>query len=247
MRTFSETFDAGETIRLSVSGSRYFRLLTTSYPVSIDFRRDNRALGQQSTDVESGYYAIPGGGFDEISITSATAQTVKFAIATGEGGYDRISGEVSVISGEVSRSEAGLAFMGGAAQAAVAAQYSHVQIWNPAANTKNLIVNEVLVAADSPGVIALRGSAVALTTLDGNPSSKKIGAAASTSEIRRQTNAAILGTGQGFSQTPVLVNTAFRIPLVEPFIVAPGFGLLAYHETVNSTLRASFQFYEKPL
>lgn len=97
MRTLSELFTAAETKQFTVPGI-YFRLLGTTGPVDVVFVRHGARVGESASQVEAGYYALPEGGFDRIEITSATAQTVKFAISRGRGGYDRTIGSVDVLS-----------------------------------------------------------------------------------------------------------------------------------------------------
>lgn len=97
MRTLSEVFIGGEVKGLTIPGT-YFRLLATSGPVDVVFYRGNAKVDEGATQVEAGYYSIPERGFDRVDIKSATAQTVKFAITRGRGGYDRTIGSVDVLS-----------------------------------------------------------------------------------------------------------------------------------------------------
>lgn len=97
MRTISENFAAGETKIFNYPAS-YFRLLATTAPVRVTLLRAAASTGEVATDVEAGYYALPEHGFDRIEIYSAAAQTVKFAVTSGRGGYDRTVGSVDVIN-----------------------------------------------------------------------------------------------------------------------------------------------------
>jgi len=104
MKTLDLVIGAGETA--FVPGGRYFRLISTSAPVDILFKKDSRTLNESAENVEAGYYAVPPEGFDIIEVTSATAQTVKVAITRGTGGYDRTVGDVNatVVKGDTSLS-----------------------------------------------------------------------------------------------------------------------------------------------
>ncbi len=97
MRTISETFAINETKAFSIPGS-YFRLLSTVGPVSVSFFRGGANLGDNALAVESGFFALPDGGFDRVDVTSPTAQTVKFALTRGRGGYDRTVGDVQILN-----------------------------------------------------------------------------------------------------------------------------------------------------
>lgn len=95
MKTISEVFGVGETKKFAVPG-RYFRVLTSTGPVDVEFFNGGKPNGEKALAVEAGFYAMPPDGFVEIAITSPTAQTVKFAISLGFGGYDRSAGDVNV-------------------------------------------------------------------------------------------------------------------------------------------------------
>lgn len=94
MQTYSQAIAAVGTWRLGVPGS-YFRLLSLTGPVDVQFLRHGTvvfAAGQ----VMDGFWSKPAGGFDEVIVTSASAQTVTLGITTGDAGYDRAAGSVSI-------------------------------------------------------------------------------------------------------------------------------------------------------
>lgn len=94
MKTVSYTFTAGQRIEVNLVGN-YFRLVSTVAGVDIDFMQ-NGAVFATAQNMEGGFYTRPAGGFTSIAMASATAQTIKVAVGIGDGGYDRITGEVSV-------------------------------------------------------------------------------------------------------------------------------------------------------
>lgn len=97
MRTISYTFAAGEIKFIDIFGS-YFRLLA-GLGLRVDYVRNNYNVGESAYSVDAGYYAKVKDGFDRIVITSASAQTVKIAVSSGEGGYDLPpTGNVTVIN-----------------------------------------------------------------------------------------------------------------------------------------------------
>lgn len=94
MQTYSQAITAAGTWRLGVPGS-YFRLLSLTYPVDVQFLRHGTVVFTAG-QVLDGFWSKPAGGFDEVMITSASAQTVTLGITTGDAGYDRAVGSVSV-------------------------------------------------------------------------------------------------------------------------------------------------------
>lgn len=258
MRTIQEDFGVNEVKRFVVGGSRYFRLLTTSYPLDIEFHRDNQNLGQKSLQVESGYYAEPGGGFDEVLITNgAAAQTVKLAVATGKGGYDRISGTVSIagtvgVSGSVSVIDGGKAltltnnaFLANVALGAVAAQYAHAQIWNPAASGKQTIVKSVAIRSGTGGGITGRFHNAQLANGYLGVASKLEGGALPSTLGRTENSVALLGSGAVFFGCAIQANTTYLHKFDEPLIFGAGRGLLLEHGVVNTDLGVLFDFREE--
>ncbi|MQY50832.1 hypothetical protein [Rhodocyclus gracilis] len=94
MQTYQQTLTAGQQWRLGVPGS-YFRVLSLANPVSIIFMRHG-SPAFTATNVLDGFWSQPDGGFDEVVITSATAQDVQVGITSGNAGYDRAAGSVAI-------------------------------------------------------------------------------------------------------------------------------------------------------
>jgi hypothetical protein len=114
MRTLSLSFTAGEMKSLSIPG-RYFRILSSGLnSVDVEFFKNNSAVGEKATAVDAGYYGIPEHGFDRVDVTSSTTQTVKVALGSGAGGYDRTVGTVDVSSLPAITGSVGITNTGGA-------------------------------------------------------------------------------------------------------------------------------------
>ena len=56
----------------------------------------NGAIFAEAIGMEGGFFSQPVSGFDAIELASVGAQTIKFAIADGSGGYNRVTGTVQV-------------------------------------------------------------------------------------------------------------------------------------------------------
>lgn len=238
----TQTLAASETWRLRIVAD-YFRLSASNYPVNVRLFRDNRELGAMA-NFQAGDY-VAGVAFDQIAIENgSTAQSVTAQLAGGGVGSDRVLGEVSVISGEVSRSEAGVSYGGYGEQPAVAANYPHVQLWNPLGSGKNLIVNEVAASSGNGGQLFLASHNAAIGSLAAyQASAKKFGGSASVAQLRNGALAAFVGTYLfGAWWGP---NALYTVALTEPYVIPPGQGLLALNSVVNTTVMCGFQYYEK--
>ncbi|WP_423197144.1 hypothetical protein DFLDMN_000720 [Cupriavidus sp. H19C3] len=166
-------------------------------------------------------------------------------IGSGDFFDQRIAGTVDVIDGGKARTMGGLAFSGYAYQTAGGALYPHVELWNPAGNTKNLFVEQVSVITGgtlSSGV-GVRGHNGPLSTIFGNPASKKIGATNSSAELRVQSSATLIG-----ATNLMAFDKALRVlKFSEPIQIAPGCGLIVLNGLANvgEDIGVNFEFYEE--
>jgi hypothetical protein len=94
MRTIEQTFAAADTWRLVVPG--YFFQILTGIGLDVEFLNSNAQV-EKAEGVDAGYYGLPDGGFSSLVITVPSAQTVKIAISKGRGGYNRFSGDVTIL------------------------------------------------------------------------------------------------------------------------------------------------------
>lgn len=94
MRTITHNAAAGSAVSFYEIGN-YFHLLETTGPVDIRFYK-NGAIFAEASSMEGGFFSQPLNGFDAIEIASASAQTIKFAVSDGTGGYNRSMGTVTV-------------------------------------------------------------------------------------------------------------------------------------------------------
>ena len=99
MQTYSQALTAATPYVLNWPG-KYFRLISVAAALKVEFLRNNTVI-YTGTDVEAGFWAIPDDGFHAIRITSATAQTAKFGVSEGGGGYDPTSVQTTIKSATV--------------------------------------------------------------------------------------------------------------------------------------------------
>lgn len=242
----TETMAAATPKLLHVPGT-FFRLESTFYPVTVRFFRGSMMIAEELRDEEAGTSIRLPQGFEAVQLTSATAQTVAFTVGQGDIQKDRISGEVSVINGELARVLANRCFAGQAIQAAVAGQYSHVQLWNPAGSGKRVLVSRLWVSngTGAPLSFAARLHNAALTTLLNTVPSKLAGGADSTAELRAQAAPAVIPTSKVYASLIANAGDSPAFFLSEPIVLVPGYGLVLYAGAVNQTMPASFQLTEE--
>lgn len=96
MQTISIALSAGVPVTV-FNVNEYFHLLETTAGVNIDFLRNGQIFASASS-MEGGFFSRPANGFTSLIFTSATAQTIKIATASGAGGYQRTAGTVNVIN-----------------------------------------------------------------------------------------------------------------------------------------------------
>lgn len=220
----------------------YFKLLASVTPVDVKLYKGGR-LVLQADDAEGGYYQRI--EFDRVTISTPVSQEVSWLYAPAEGGSDRLAGEVAVVDGGKARTIANQAFMGRAVRGAVVGQYSHVQLLNPAASGKRLVLKMVGGSGGTARGQELIRYDTALT-LVGNAPSKLVGGADSVAELREATNAAQLGTGSVLWQQTIQANVQPpHLVLAEPIVLEPGKGLLLRANVVNDTQVGCFEFLEE--
>ena len=245
-----EVFAAGEVKVYNLVGN-FCRVksITAVVANSIDvvFFKDGQPLPVDLTDVDAGDWARVPQGFDRVEITSSVAQTIGLQVSRGDVGSDRITGEVSVIDGSLRRVLSRHSFWGSLTCAALAGNYSHVFLWNPAGTLYNLVVNELQSSIAALGSILVSRVAVApasLLALGTGVGNKYLnGAAPLAGRLGTEQSVAALGTsicGIGLAAT---VSGSFK--MLDPIVVPPGAGLVVMSATVNTTSHASFQFFEE--
>lgn len=245
MKPYSIALAANEALDVQVGGDFF---LLDSAPQAVSFAFFGPTNMRRDETLESalaGDWVRPKDGFAWVKITNgAVAQTVRFYVARGEVGRFRVQGEVSVISGELTRSNAQRGFLGSGASTAVAAQEGHVQLWNPAGSGKRLIVNQISLVLGGASHMYIGHHNVALANLDTAPSNKRLSGAATIAELRNQTQAGGIGTII-MSLYIATANESFIFRPTEPLVVPPGLGLTLRHGTVNSLIQGSFDFFEE--
>lgn len=258
MKVFSVSLNAN--VEASVRGGNFFMLIDTTAPLDVSLVRGG-VIQEKAESVEAGFKATgraeneSNGAryFDEARLISATTQTVKVGVSDGSGGYDRALGEVTS-EPKLTQSAAapvgidalvtnGVCFAGNVARAAVAAEYPHVQLFNPAASGKTLYIDGLVMSKGTSGAIYVGRYDTALITLSGNGVNQEFGGAASVAELRSASLAAIT-IGDQIQSLYCGASVPYELVVIAPFIVPPGFGMLLTVSVVNQDLYASFRWRE---
>lgn len=93
MQTISQTFAGAATWPLQMAGD-YFRLISAPSPVDLVFYKNGSQIATANA-MDTGFYFRPVGGFDRVDVVTATAQTIKLFIMSGDGGYDHFNVDIS--------------------------------------------------------------------------------------------------------------------------------------------------------
>ena len=145
---------------------------------------------------------------------------------------------ISVVDGGAARTAANQSFLFGDFCAALAANYSYVQIKNPATSLVNVYVKQVFASNTVGGASGIYFYDTDLTTAVGAGVSKKNGGAASSALIKKQQGN--LG-GTPFLQYQMAANIALPVSFQEPIMLAPGKGLMV---AGPGTLVGTFAYFD---
>jgi hypothetical protein len=179
----------------------------------------------------------------------ATAIAGKVVLSSSGFRNFRISGDVNVLDGSKSRTLNGSAFAGNGGGNATAGQYAVGQLWNAAANSNRVVVEQIsIIAAGASGVnvaVLIRNANEAGSVLQGQGISKKGGGAVAQAAMYSLSTATIVPAGN-LMQLAAPSNGFATFKFSEPVVLPPGYGLTVWSYTLNATMGAQFEWYEEP-
>ena len=184
--------------------------------------------------------------FSRLTLVDETGAQNSGYLLVSDGTFidDRVTGEVSVIDGELSRSKSGNSYMCWGSTPAVVAQFGYLEIWNPSGSGKRIVVSDVSFSSNAVGTFLLSKLASTLGASSKSFSKSSI-ASVSASNFGASTVATVPGT------VVDLALTAASQPFIkffkQPFVCEPNSGLLIANNSANAVLYASFQFFEEPV
>jgi len=242
------TFTPGEVKTFMVSGRR-FELLDATGPVDVFLMNRAGSAVSSMRQAEASFFLEPDEGFEVIQVQSATAQTVRMFIGSGDAGTRRAAGSVSITSvadmGKIA-ALGGAAYRGTVLRAAAGATFfGAVQLWNGGA--KNLIVSSCKLASSLAGqlVCGFQSSPYSQTGFT-RVTNMRAGGAAPTATL---THDPLGGLAPQTVSRLGLVLSAANTPVefigARPIVVTPGVGLIAWCEKDNADVTATFEWVEE--
>ena len=231
---------AGGSFPLLVIGD-YCKILTSSGPLSLTgdtFGTIGPILAGQG---------VENSPFQRLVLVDNTGNVNNGTILIADNAFidDRITGEVSVIDGGKVRTLSQKAFCGQVYQAALAGQYSQVQLWNPAGSGANIIVESFSISSLSATSVNCSITNSALTTSIAGLSKLSGGSAGIAN--RRSQNTASLPLNFALNTIGVTMpaNGYIITNFKEPMVLLPGYGFTLQTATVNTDVMANFEWYEE--
>jgi len=152
----SVTFGAGDSRLFALTGE-YFEIIDAPTPIDVVLSDFNGAQRARMSQASASFYS-KGVKFGVIQITSAAAQTIRFAYGSGETGTRRATGSMT-ISGDVTLANQN----GGFTQAQATVTNASTSLAAAKANRRYLLIQN----NDSSGAIFVTLNGVAATLLNG--------------------------------------------------------------------------------
>lgn len=176
------------------------------------------------------------------------AGTILGQVMMGAGEFtdNRITGSVEVIDGGRNRTAANQAFIGSSFAGSVGGQYPLIQLWNPAASGKVVVLKSFSIGSSLAGTVDLRANTVALAGVGGSLINKRLGGASGGAQVLN-TNAVAITAGSVVSSYMMGANGSIQFQLSEPIVMYPGNGVTADANVVAAAMVASFEWYEEPV
>jgi len=173
--------------------------------------------------------------------------TIIGQVLMGEGEFtdNRVSGSVEVIDGGKARTLAGVAFSAWVSAPGVAGVRSVVQLQNPAASGKNVVVERIAVASQVSTGFEVRPGLADVGGGFGTAASKLVtnGALVVSSAIFKVGTRAVDTTSTLYLLNAAIGTQAAWRPL-EPIVIAPGGILSIVGQSLNADVAASMEWYE---
>lgn len=129
-------------------------------------------------------------------------------------------------------------FIRGISQGGVAAEYGHVQVYNPNGSGVVVLVDRINVSLGAVGIIAFAMYDTELVVDVGAWVNVRNAGAAGTAHIRKTSNGSLLGVTMWTER--ILADTVIQISLKVPILLAESEGVLAQCIGVNIAINVAF-------
>ena len=185
--------------------------------------------------------------FREVTVRNLQAVANAGSIFIGDSRFEdsRITGVVSVIDGGRARTLAGQAFVGYVSVTGSAGCVPVVELFNNFATGVRTVIKALRLSTPTAGVIQLSNHNATLAQGPFDPQNKRLNGATSIAKLYRDPNLAA-SPGVAFESLNVGAGLVVPITLQEPIILDPGRSLVVSHQTLATTILATFEFIEEP-
>ena len=244
MSTFEQILNTG--IPVIFPGGEQFHLLEADEPVDVTFYDNRNRPIEKWEAMKGGFRHIIKEGFIQVGLESATGQTVKIALTSGRGEYDRSQGDINVLNIVKDNSWyydslQKKAFIGGYGLTG-GIDRNMIQLWNPSASGKLLVCDAISISNTNAGVktFLLHHHNAALPSA-GSQGNKYLAEAAGAGLIKHAHLAAL---GTEYCRYGLAEGEESQIPLKKPFIIGQGLGLIVLPLLDSDSLAVRFEWAE---
>lgn len=248
MQLYDITITASQTRQLDAPGNYFYYYAGSAGGADPTITLRGLSSGLRIVLKPGQAFRLPAGSTENswVMTNYAGAATIIGSVIVGNGEItdNRITGSVEVVDGGKNRTLGKTAFMVGGQKTGVAAQYSFLQLWNPAGTGKNLIVEAMNVGSSSAGSLWIFGETSTRPTLLATPTSKLINSGAASVGQLKSDNSASAPAGPMFS-IAVAANATQQIKFNEPIIVPPGTALTTMHTAFGADVLSTFELFEE--
>ena len=246
MEPLTAALPAGEWVTLPAHGTKLYPVTLTGV-LLVEFMSSD-SLRTGSAEMEVGDGGGPGGFFNRVRVKSATAQTVRLIVTSGDFAVSRIAGQVEVAgvietAPDYSRVLADSVWRCWLEFNANASNYPRVDWMNPATSGKNIVVTATTVNCTAAGLvyagpIADTEAGVAFS----GDYNCLVGGSASVLEIDSWQDTVL--PDDAYFASPY-ISAPFRLSVPAPIIIPPGQGLRFHSKTTGSQIGVELVWFEE--
>ena len=240
-------FNAGEVKTFLIQGE-YVEILEALYPVDVAMMDRSGAQLSTMRNAEASYFSRPG-KYEVIQVTSATAQTVRLFVGSGDAGTRRTSGDVSVIDGNKFRTTSGMAFCASFNPTSDATTGVAAYLYNTS-STKNLVVKSISVSlsvAQAYGVTWAGGVTGTLLPANNSIVSKSNQGISGAQVFVHTTGVMAASTSTSLMTGTLAANIVDRMVFSEPIVIRAGNALKIFGTAASTTITTVIEYYEDPV
>lgn len=159
---------------------------------------------------------------------------------------DSIVGTVSVVDGGKNSTLSANCFLGTVNAGTAATYYNGAGLANPAGNTKNVVVESIIVSVPAAAVITVHIGGIVIGQV-GSAANKLPGGAVSSAKLQTNPALAVSMFGIQAAKLYMAANSSVTLKLAEPLILAPGGSVQIVNNAVAADVAATFEFREDPI